>query len=73
LSFESLPASDVGFDGFALAEPSSPSSPRRIIFRGISTGAGELLLGVLAAMLDKAGGILQKGVLNMRTAPAAAS
>ena len=73
LSLESLPASEVGFEYPALPEPNSPSSPRRIIFRGKRTGAGELLLGVLAAMLDKDGGILQKGVLKMRTAPAAAS
>jgi hypothetical protein len=44
-----------------------------MIFRGKTTGAGELLLGVLVAILDREGGILQKGVLKMRTAPAAAS
>lgn len=70
---ESLPASDVGFDGLALAGPNSPSSPRRMIFLGRTTGAGELLLGVLVAMLDSDGGIRQKGVRKIRTAPAAAS
>jgi hypothetical protein len=44
-----------------------------MIFRGRTTGAGELLFGVLAARLDREGGIRQKGVLKMRTAPAAAS
>lgn len=73
LSLESLPASDVGFDGLALAGPNSPSSPRRMIFLGRTTGAGELLLGVLVAMLDSDGGIRQKGVRKIRTAPAAAS
>jgi len=73
LSLDSLPASDVGFEGVALAGPSSPSSPRRMIFRGNTTGAGELLLGVLVAILDSEGGIRQNGVRKMRTAPAAAS
>jgi hypothetical protein len=44
-----------------------------MILRGSTTGAGELLFEVLEAILDKEGGILQKGVLKMRTAPAAAS
>lgn len=60
-------------DGLALAGANSPSSPRRIIFRGSIAGAGELLVDVVVAILDRDGGILQKGVLNMRTAPATAS
>jgi hypothetical protein len=44
-----------------------------MIFLGRRTGAGELLLGVLAARLDSEGGILQKGVRKMRTARGAAS
>jgi hypothetical protein len=45
-----------------------------MIFRGRRAGAGELLLdAALVAILDSDGGILQKGVLKMRTAPAAAS
>ena len=63
LSLESLPTSDVGFDGPALAVANSPSSPRRMILRGWTAGAGELLVDVFEAMLDKDGGILQKGVL----------
>lgn len=40
LSFESLPVSDVGFEGEALAEANSPSSPRRMILRGRTAGGG---------------------------------
>lgn len=62
-SFESLPTSEVGLDGAALADALSPSSPRRMILRGNTTGAGELLVVDGTAILDKEGGIRQKGVL----------
>lgn len=63
LSLGSLPASDVGFEGFALEGANSPSSPRRMIFLGTTAGAGELVLEVDGAMVDSGGGILQNGVL----------
>ena len=63
----SLPASDVGLEGPALAGASSPSSPLRIIFLGRRAGGGVLLVEVL--MLDNGGGTRQNGVLKIRTKP----
>lgn len=73
LSLPSLPASDVVLEGPPLPGPNSPSSPRRMIFRGRTAGAGELLLEAFTIMPDNGAGTRQNGVRYMRTAPATAS
>ena len=68
-SFESLPSSDVAFDGLPAFSP-----PLRIIFMvGTEVGGGVLPeVGGLEMLVNDCGS-LQKGVRKMRTEPAVAS
>jgi len=71
LSLPSLPVSDVALEGLG---PVPPSPPLRIIFiAGGGAGGGVLPEVGGFEILVNEGGSRQKGVRNIRTAPATAS
>jgi len=63
----SLPVSEVVFDGLG---PVSPSPPLRMIFIAGTVGGGVFPVVGGFDMLVNDAGSLQKGVRNIRTAPA---
>jgi hypothetical protein len=69
-SLPSLPVSEVALDGLG---PVSPSPPLRIIFIAGMVGGGVLPEVGGFDILVNEGGSRQKGVRNIRTAPATAS
>lgn len=69
-SLPSLPVSEVALDGLW---PASPSPPLRIIFMAGIVGGGVFPEVGGFDILVNEGGKRQKGVRNIRTAPATAS